>query len=166
MATKKKPKKKRASSKAAGKRVIAAKRTVKKKPAARRKPLRKKGTNQAKRKKRTLTTKATERKAGSAKIQSGRKKKARGKGQPIVTASFSSASPRARRGSQSGDLQGLSRIEGANSESVDELIEEGNAFEADVVEGVEDADSADEAEVHTHEVPEDDVPEEYLDKDK
>ncbi len=52
-----------------------------------------------------------------------------------------------------------------DSESVDELIEEGNAFEADAVMGVESADDSDEKEVRTHEVPEDDVPEEYLDKD-
>lgn len=71
----------------------------------------------------------------------------------------------ARSGQQSGDLQGLSRAEQADSESVDELIEEGNPFEADVVAGVEEADNADQSEVHTREVPEDDVPEEYLDKD-
>jgi hypothetical protein len=59
----------------------------------------------------------------------------------------------------------LSRAEAADSESVDELIEEGNAFEADAVMGVEDADNADEKEVHTHEVPEDDVPGEYLDEE-
>jgi hypothetical protein len=69
------------------------------------------------------------------------------------------------RSSQSGDLQGLSNVQSADSESVDELIEEGNAFEADVVAGVEDAGDADEREVHTHEVPQDDVPEEYLDKE-
>jgi phage repressor protein C with HTH and peptisase S24 domain len=68
-------------------------------------------------------------------------------------------------GDQSGDLQGLSRSEAADSESVDELVEEGNAFEADVVAGVESADNADEKEVRTHEVPEDDVPGEYLDND-
>src|SRR5215469_6263422 len=68
-------------------------------------------------------------------------------------------------GGQAGDLQGLSSREGADSESVEELVEEGNAFEADVVTGVEAADDADEKEVHTHEVPEDDVPGEYLDKD-
>lgn len=68
-------------------------------------------------------------------------------------------------GRQAGDLQGLSDVEGADSESVDELLDEGNAFEADAVRGVEDADDADEREVHTHEVPEDDVPDEYLDKD-
>ena len=70
-----------------------------------------------------------------------------------------------RSGEQSGDLQGLSRLETADSESVDELIEEGNAFEADVVAGVESAGDADEKEVRTHEVPEDDVPGEYTDKD-
>jgi hypothetical protein len=66
---------------------------------------------------------------------------------------------------QSGDLQGLHDVESADSESVNELLEEGNAFEADVVAGVEQADEDQEREVHTHEVPEDDVPEEYLDKD-
>src|SRR2546423_10462502 len=64
---------------------------------------------------------------------------------------------------QSGDLQGLSRAEQADSESVDELVEEGNLFEAGAVAGVEEADNADEREVRTHELPEDDVPEEYLD---
>lgn len=66
---------------------------------------------------------------------------------------------------QSGDLQGLSNAETVDSESVGELVEEGNAFEADIVAGVEDAGRHNEREVRTHEVPEDDVPEEYLDKD-
>jgi hypothetical protein len=65
---------------------------------------------------------------------------------------------------QSGDLQGLSNREAADSESVDELVEEGNAFEADVISGVERAGNEEGREVHTHEVPEDDVPEEYLDE--
>jgi hypothetical protein len=64
---------------------------------------------------------------------------------------------------QSGDLQGLSRAQQADSESVDELVEEGNLFEAGAVAGVEEADNADEREVRTREMPEDDVPEEYLD---
>ena len=83
---------------------------------------------------------------------------------PLVdTTAITREGLRARSGGQSGDLQGLSNREGADSESVDELIEEGNAFEADIVKGVEDA--GDEGEVHTHEVLEDDVPGEYLDKD-
>jgi hypothetical protein len=72
---------------------------------------------------------------------------------------------RVRSGRQSGDLQGLSRAEEADSESVDELLEEGNPFEAEAVAGVEEADDADEREVRTREVPEDDVPDEYLDKE-
>jgi len=63
------------------------------------------------------------------------------------------------------DFRGLSREEEADSESVDELVEEGNIFEAGAVAGVEEADNSDEREVHTHEVPEDDVPDEYLEKD-
>jgi hypothetical protein len=66
---------------------------------------------------------------------------------------------------RSGDLEGLSRAEQADSESVDELVEEGNVFEAGAVAGVEEADDQDSREVHTHEIPEDDVPDEYLDKD-
>ena len=77
-----------------------------------------------------------------------------------------SGEPRERRDGQSGDLQGLSNRPTANSESVDELLEEGNAFEAEAVEGVEGALDADQGEVKTHEVPEDDVPQEYLDKDR
>ena len=63
------------------------------------------------------------------------------------------------------DFEGLPRSEQADSESVDELIEEGNVFEAGAVAGVEEADDADEREVRTRELPEDDVPEEYLDRD-
>ena len=70
------------------------------------------------------------------------------------------------RGAQSGDDQGISRSERVDSESVEELLEEGNAFEAEVIEGVEDAPDADQGEVRTHEVPEDDVPSEYEDKDR
>lgn len=66
---------------------------------------------------------------------------------------------------QPGDLQGLSHVASADSESVDELLEEGNTFEAEVVKGVEDAEDADEEEVRTHEVPENDVPSEYLEKE-
>ena len=66
---------------------------------------------------------------------------------------------------QSGDNQGLSDTAEAGSESVDELVSEGQSFEAEVISGVEDAPDADVAEVHTRQVPEDDVPSEYLDRD-
>ena len=67
---------------------------------------------------------------------------------------------------QSGDIQQLSDVAGADSESVEELAEEGNAFEAEAVQGVEDAEPPDVSEVRTREVPEDDVPAEYLNDDK
>jgi hypothetical protein len=67
---------------------------------------------------------------------------------------------------QSGDLQQLSDIADADSESEVELVEEGNASEAEAVAGVEDAKPPDVSEVKTREVLEDDVPEEYLNNDK
>jgi hypothetical protein len=62
---------------------------------------------------------------------------------------------------QSGDIQGLSAVARANSESVEELAEEGQSFEAEAVNGVEEAADADKSEVTTGEVLEDDVPSEY-----
>jgi hypothetical protein len=49
---------------------------------------------------------------------------------------------------QSGDTQGLSDTAEAGAESVKELIEEGQFFEAEVTMGVENAPDADVAEVH------------------
>ncbi|HXO30370.1 MAG TPA: hypothetical protein VOA80_23680 [Thermoanaerobaculia bacterium] len=66
-------------------------------------------------------------------------------------------------GGQAGDTMGLSRDEIAGPESVEELIEEGQAYEAAAISGVEDAPDADQGEVKTRQVPEDDVPDEYLD---
>ena len=65
---------------------------------------------------------------------------------------------------QSGDTQGLSNAEEADSESVEELVEEGQDFEAGVVAGVENA-GASQGEVRTKQVREDDVPLEYLEQD-
>jgi hypothetical protein len=50
---------------------------------------------------------------------------------------------------------------GCASASVEELVEEGNSFEASIVDGVENAKDPDVSEVTTRQVPEDDVPEEY-----
>lgn len=65
---------------------------------------------------------------------------------------------------QSGDMQGLTNSEDSESESVSELLEEGQYYEASVVSGIENAPPADVAEVTTKQVPEDDVPGEYLDE--
>ena len=66
---------------------------------------------------------------------------------------------------QSGDLQQIPDSALADSESVEELVEEGNAYEAGILSGVESAPDPDVAEVRTREVPEDDVPAEYLESD-
>ena len=62
---------------------------------------------------------------------------------------------------QSGDTQGLSDVAEADSESVEELLEEGQSFEAEVISGVENAPDPDVSEVHTRQFLEDDVPTEY-----
>ena len=82
----------------------------------------------------------------------------------METVPFPSGERREHLDGQSGDLQGLSNRPTANSESVEELLEEGNALEAEAIQGVENALDADQGEVE-HEVPEDDQPE-YLDKDR
>ena len=69
-------------------------------------------------------------------------------------------------GGQAGDTEGVSRDELAGPESVEELLEEGQAFEAGVISGVENAPNADQGEVTTRQVPEDDIPEEYLDDER
>jgi hypothetical protein len=78
---------------------------------------------------------------------------------------FESAAEHEGQGSdsagQSGDLQGLSSVADADSESVQDLIEEGQFYEAEVVSGVENASDAAEGSVKARELPEDDVPEEY-----
>ncbi|HEY4899975.1 MAG TPA: transcription termination factor NusA [Terriglobales bacterium] len=66
---------------------------------------------------------------------------------------------------QSGDAEGLSTEAEASAESVEELVDEGQYFEAEVVEGVENAPDADVAEVTTHERPQvegESVPDEEL----
>ncbi len=49
---------------------------------------------------------------------------------------------------------------------MEELVEEGQFFEAELISGVENAPDADESEVHTKQVPEDDVPTEYSDEER
>jgi hypothetical protein len=90
-----------------------------------------------------------------------RKKKARKKIEIVGLDALTLKLNRGLSGHQAGDLQGLSTIESADSESVAELLEEGNTFEAEAIAGVEAAD-VDEREVQTHEVLADDVPDEYL----
>lgn len=115
-------------------------------------------------KKTAVKTKALGQKTIGARTPTALRTRGRGS-QSVDTEAFAPEALRETSGGQSGDLQGLSNIEGADSESVSELIEEGNAFEADAVAGVEHAGDTDQKEVRTHEVPQDDVPGEYLDKE-
>jgi hypothetical protein len=82
--------------------------------------------------------------------------------QDVDTVRLKPKSRVARAGTGSGDLQGISIVEDVDSESADELLEEGQAFEAGIVSGVERA-GTEESEVITHEVLQDDVPGEYDD---
>ena len=141
---------------------MAAKKKNKKKQIKPKKVIRKKTASS----KNVAKRKAPPKKAASKKKAALKKKRARGKKQSLGTVAFEPKGLGARSGGQSGDLQGLSDVAGADSESVDELLEEGNALEAEVVKGVQDAPDADMGEIKTHEVPEDDVPAEYLDKDQ
>ncbi len=66
-------------------------------------------------------------------------------------------------GGQSGDEEGLPDEPEASSESVEELVDEGQAFEAEVIDGVENAPAADEGERIFHErieTPNENVPDE------
>lgn len=82
--------------------------------------------------------------------------------QDVETVRVKPKSRVARAGAGSGDLQGISVVEDVDSESEDELLEEGQSFEAGIISGVERAGN-EESEVVTHEVLEDDVPREYDD---
>ena len=92
--------------------------------------------------------------------------------QSVETVSLSAVRPKARSaragssGGGGGDYSGLSPVEGADSESPRELLEEGQTFEAGIVQAVQNAPNADQGEIRTREVPEDDVPLEYDDQDR
>jgi len=113
--------------------------------------------------------KAAPRKKAASKRKAIRKKKRTRRGKSEVTNLVATTGQRglgSASGGQSGDLQGLPRYPGVDFESVEELLEEGQSFEAEAVSGVETAKDPDEGEVTTSEVPQDDVPPEYTDRNK
>jgi len=116
--------------------------------------------------KKKATKRVIDKKAAPKRRAAPPTKKARGKSGSVTSATFEPEELQPSLGGQAGDLQGLSDVADAESESVDELLGEGNALEAGIVKAVEDAPEADQGEIKTHEVPEDDVPEEYLDNEK
>jgi|SRR6266849_6195633 hypothetical protein len=160
MANKKKSKKKATRSKrTAGKKLAPAKARAKKGRAPKKSARKKRGE------KATAKRKALGKKAIRGKTVAAGNKQNRRESQRRDVLTFSRKESGSRSGEQSGDLQGLSNVQGADSESVQELLEEGNAFEAEVLKGVEDSGDRSGREVRTHEVLEDDVPGEYLDKE-
>jgi hypothetical protein len=110
-------------------------------------------------KKRTAVT--AKKKAAKRKSAKKPQQRTRGRASTAELVTFNQPGLGARTGGQSGDTQGLSGLAETDSESVTELLEEGQSFEAEVVQGVENVPDADASEVRTREVPEDDVPEEY-----
>ena len=143
---------------------MAAKKKAKKKPSAKKTQVVKRAKKKSPKKKPSQVKPAVKRATKpAARMKSVPKKQVRTKRQTLD--SELSRVGRVRTAAGDADSQGLSDVESADSESVGELIDEGNTFEAGVVSGVERADDADEKEVRTREFPEDDVPEEYLDKD-
>jgi hypothetical protein len=117
-------------------------------------------------KKKKARKKAGKKKTAGKKKASARIKKnvrarkpKRAKRRPRGPNSFETAAPPgaeglgAGAGGQSGDTQGISRAEDVDSESVEELVEEGQSYEAEVVSGVEDALDPDQGEVRTREDP-------------
>ena len=116
-------------------------------------------------KKRAATSSKKKRTKSTTRARKTVQRKSVRKNVPREVAGLNRNALESRSGTMSGDLQGLREKGTADSESVSELLEEGNAFEAGIVAGVEDAEDNPEQEVHSHEIPEDDVPQEYLDEE-
>ena len=149
--------------KAAAKKTAARRPLAKKKTSARRKPVKKKAAARAS--SRPTRKKAAARKSTAPRKVSAPRSRSRGKADSTIVEDLDPRGLGADAGGQSGDTEGLSREELADSESVEELVEEGQAFEAGIVSGVENAPPAGRRGVRTRQVPEDDVPQEYLDED-
>src|SRR5260370_39854415 len=132
MATRKKGKKKTTKKKAAGKKAAPRKKQARKKAAPKR--------------------------IAPAKKASAKKKRDRGKREIVDSLVFEPRGLGAGIAGQSGDLQGLSGRERADSESVGELLEEVNAFESEGVKGLEDSGDADGGEVVSTEGAEGGIP--------
>jgi hypothetical protein len=134
------------------------------KPAARKRNAKQKPKAKAKPKKAA----ATKSKSTNKQLVAGKKKRGiriPGRADSVEVVSYGRRGLGARSAGQAGDTQGISAAVRTGSESVEELLEEGQSFEAEVVAGVENAPEPDEGEVRTKEVPEDDVPDEYREQD-
>ena len=114
----------------------------------------------------TAKKKKSVKRSARPRVRAGLPRETRVGSQSVETVSLKPKALRARAGAGGGDYGGVSTVAGADSESADELLEEGQTFEAGIVSGVEDAPDADQGPVRTREISQDDVPEEYHDKDR
>ena len=115
------------------------------------------------RKKRTGRTKAAKKKNSARREKSGGKKHRKRKpirgsaaNVEIIPAELRGLGPRA--GGQSGDIQGLRALEESGPESVEELAEEGQDYEAELISGVENVPDADQGEIRSHKLRENNLP--------
>ncbi|HKI12844.1 MAG TPA: hypothetical protein VKA02_12065 [Candidatus Acidoferrum sp.] len=131
---------------------------------ASKKPKKNRAKAQGKRK-RKATPKKKAQKTRSAPKKKDLKKRIPGRGSSADVVAYETRGLGANSAGQSGDTQGLPEVPVGDAESVEELLEEGQTYEAEVLDGVENARDADKSEVKTREVPVDDVPEEYRGKD-
>src|SRR5260370_37460339 len=92
-------------------------------------PKKKSAKKKAAPKKAEVKTKVGGKNRTGGKTADALKKQVRGKSQSVNTVAFALEGLGARAGEQSGDLQGLSNLPSAGSESVDELLQDGNGFE-------------------------------------
>jgi len=148
------------------KKSVGKKTTLKKSTARKKTPAKKKPAKKAAARKPVAKKKSTLKKKSAAKKKPVAKKGTRRRAEvinPITPSGRRGLGPES--GGQSGDTQGLSRRSYDDSESVEELMEEGQYMEAEAVSGVENAPDADQGEVRTRQFPEDDVPEEYQNED-
>lgn len=144
---KQKRKKKPTRAKSARKKIV----TRKKKTAKRGNVARKKGAVRK-------TVAASARKAARKNKAARRERLSRGVRSVGNDIAVMSVGPGSGSAGQSGDIQGLTDVETADSESVRELVEDGQDYEAGIIDGIENAPDADQGEIKTREVPEDEIP--------
>ncbi|MHB8484297.1 MAG: hypothetical protein ACYDCM_01000 [Candidatus Acidiferrales bacterium] len=132
--------------------------SVRKKIVARKKKTAKRGNVAAKKRLTGKAAASSARKAARKNKAARRERLSRGVRSVGNAIAVMSAGPGSGSAGQSGDIQGLSDVETADSESVRELVEDGQDYEAGIIDGIENAPDADQGEIKTREVPEDEIP--------
>lgn len=132
--------------------------TAGKKSVARRKKTAKRGKVPAKKRLTRNVAAANARKAARKNRAARRERLSRGLRSVGNDIAVMSAGPGSGSAGQSGDIQGLTDVETADSESVRELVEDGQDYEAGIIDGIENVPDADQGEIKTREVPEDEIP--------